>query len=114
MRIKFRIGIGMVNAVHDAVSSRAQVRGTLGQPGKEKEELLPAPAHVKRLVSSVAVLKKSLREQRQVPVQYKKEDNKNHDETIELRVNIHLRIFDQLRGKTEEINEAKIRDYAKR
>jgi hypothetical protein len=65
-------------------------------------------------VGSVAVLKKRLREKRQVPVQYKKEDNKNHDETIELSVNIHLRIFDQLRGKTEENNNAKIRHYAKR
>lgn len=93
MRVKFCIGVRMVNAVHNAIGSRAKVWRTLRKPGKEKEETLPAFIHVKCLVSGVSVLKKGLGKKGQVPVQYKKKDNKNHGWKIKLTINIHLQIL---------------------
>jgi hypothetical protein len=44
----------------------------LCKPGKEEKELLPTTTHGKRFVRRVAMLKKGLRKQGQVPVKYKK------------------------------------------
>lgn len=60
MRVQLSVGIGMVHAVHDAIRPGAEVRGTLREPGKEKEKALPAFTHGKSLVGCVPVLKKGL------------------------------------------------------
>ena len=84
MRVKFRVGVGMVNSVHNAISPWAEVRRTLRQPGKEKEEFFPGAVHGKSLVGGVAMLKKGLGKQRQVPMKNKKENNENHNKLIEI------------------------------
>ncbi len=68
MRIVLRVGKGMVQAVHDAICPRAQVRRTLSNIGKYEKEPLPGFAHRKGAVGCVAVLKKRLAKQGQIPV----------------------------------------------
>ena len=63
MRIQFGIGIRMVDTVHDAVRSWAQVGRTLRKPGEKEKESLPTTAHVERFVSGITVLKKGLGKQ---------------------------------------------------
>ena len=76
MRVQFRVGVGVVHTVHDAVGPWAEVRRALCKPGEEKEKTLPAPAHAKGLVGCVAVLEKSLRKKGQVPMPDEKKNNK--------------------------------------
>jgi hypothetical protein len=79
MRIEFSIGIGMVNAVHDAVSARAQVGRTLRDVGEHKENALPGFAHRKRTVSGVAMQEKGLCKQGQIPVRNEEKDDNEHN-----------------------------------
>ena len=79
MRIMFRISIRMVQAVHDAIRPRAQVRRTLGYIRKYKKELFPKPTHGEGLMGGVTVLKKRLGKKGQIPMQYKGNKDNNQD-----------------------------------
>lgn len=78
MRVVFRIGMGVVQAVHDAVSAWTQKRRSLPNEGQDVEELFPAGAHDKHLVSRVAMQEKGLRENGEIPVAGKKRKNNQH------------------------------------
>ena len=78
MRVKFSVGIGMVNAVHNAIGPGAEVRRTLCDPGKKEEKFFPPSTHVKGPVCRITVLEKCLGKKAEVPVQYKEKNNKNH------------------------------------
>jgi hypothetical protein len=67
-----------MHAVHDAITIRAQVIGTLEYPGKNVHHFFSELVHRKRLVSSVAVQEKCLEKQRQVPMSNKKNENLLH------------------------------------
>lgn len=79
MRILVGIGVSMVHAMHDPVGPGTHIRGALCDIGKDKEKPFPGPAHGKGAVGGVAVLKKSLGKQRQVPMGDKKDNNKNQN-----------------------------------
>ena len=73
MRILWSIRIGMVHAVQDGVSSRGEVRTPLPDPREKVKKLFPVLVHHKHLVRCIAVKKKALAKQGEVPMQ--KEEN---------------------------------------
>jgi hypothetical protein len=81
VRIKFRIGKGVVHAVHNGIGPRAQVRRALRDIGKYKKEPLPRLAHGKGFMRGVPVLKKRLGKQGKVPVGYKSDEDNNQEMT---------------------------------
>ena len=64
MRIKFGIGVGMVDAVHDAVHSWAHVRRPLGDVRKNEKETLPALVHAKGAMCRITMMEKRLGKKR--------------------------------------------------
>jgi hypothetical protein len=71
----------MMHAVHNTVNPGAHIGRSLGNVGKEIKYLFPKGAHSKSLVRGIPVLKKGLREQSQVPMQYE-EEQYDHDELL--------------------------------
>ena len=80
MRILWGIRIGMVHAVQDGVCSRGEVGTPLPDPSKKVEKLFPVFVHHKHLVGCIAVKKKALAEEREIPMQEKEENNDHLDE----------------------------------
>src|SRR5690606_17218061 len=78
VRVVFRIRKGMMHAVHDAVAVRAEVVGSLKDPGQHKEYFLRSLAHGKRPVRCVTMKKKSLKKEREIPVGDKNSKNGDH------------------------------------
>jgi hypothetical protein len=68
MWIPFRVGEGMMQAMHDRICPWAQVRRTLRNPGNDKEEFLPALTHPESAMCRVPVLEKGLEKQGKVMV----------------------------------------------
>jgi hypothetical protein len=66
-----------MHPVQNRISPWAQKGRTLGYIGESKKEFLPEFTHHKHAMSSVAMKKKCLRKQRQIPVKDEEEDN-NH------------------------------------
>ena len=75
MRILRGIRIGMMHAVQNGVSSRREVRTPLPDPREKVKKLFPVLVHHKHLVRCIAVKKKALAEEREIPMQEKEEDN---------------------------------------
>src|SRR4051812_960658 len=75
MGIELSISIRVVIAVHDSVGTRAHVGRALCNVSADEEHTLPALAHLKRAMCGVAMLKKSLEEQRQIPNRYEKKED---------------------------------------
>jgi hypothetical protein len=67
----------MVHAVQDGVCSRGEIRTPLPDPSKKVEKLFPVFVHHKHLMRCIAVKKKALAEEREIPMQ-EKEENNNH------------------------------------
>lgn len=72
MRIFFGIGKGVVHAVHYAIAISTQVIGAHKKPSEDIEKFFPAPAHCKLLVRGIAVQKKTVNENAEVPLHNKK------------------------------------------
>jgi hypothetical protein len=53
-----RIGIGMMNAVKNAINPWAHIRGTLGNVAIEKKQALPELVHGKSFMGSVTMMEK--------------------------------------------------------
>ena len=81
MRILWSIRIGMVHAVQNGVSSRGEVGTPLPDPSEKIEKLFPVLVHHEHLVGCIAVKKKALAEEREIPMQ-EKEDNYDHLDEI--------------------------------
>lgn len=78
VRIVFGIAVGMVHPVEDSIGPWAQIRRPLGHICEGVKETFPELAHGEHFMCRIAVQEKSLREQRQVPVCYKKHDDEFH------------------------------------
>ena len=78
MWIQFRVGIGMMHPVHDAVSAGAQVRRSLRNISHNKKEAFPEPAHGEGSMRSITMKKEGLGKKRQVPMKNKKDNNRYH------------------------------------
>ncbi len=81
MRILWSIRIGMVHAVQNGVSSWGEVGTPLPDPSEKIEKLFPVLVHHEHLVGCIAVKKKALAEEREIPMQ-EKEDNYDHLDEI--------------------------------
>jgi hypothetical protein len=67
----------MVHPVQNSIGSRGEIRTALPDPSKKVEKLFPVLVHHKHLVCRIAVKKKALAEEREIPMQ-EKEDNNYH------------------------------------
>jgi hypothetical protein len=77
MRIQLRVGMRMMQSVHDGVGSGTHIMWSLGDVGENEEKTFPSFTHGKGAVRGVAVVKESLCEKRKIPDGNKKNDNKH-------------------------------------
>src|SRR6187549_652329 len=66
--IEFSVGISVMHAVHDAVSSWTEIRGALEEKGKDVEKFFPTFLHRKHPVCGITMMKKCLCKQREIPM----------------------------------------------
>jgi hypothetical protein len=66
-----------MHAVQNGVCPRGEVGTPLPDPSEKVEKLFPVFVHHKHLMRCIAVKKKTLAKEREIPMQ-KKEDNYNH------------------------------------
>jgi len=78
MRIFFRVGEGVMHAVHDRVRARTHVRGALRNVSENKKEPFPEFIHRECAMRGIPVIEKTLRKERQVPMHDKKDDDDVH------------------------------------
>ena len=83
MWILFRVGIGVVNAVHDAISERAQVCGTRNHPAYEVKEALNRLGHGPVLVRCIPMKKERMNENCQIPMRNEENENDWHEKGLE-------------------------------
>ena len=91
----------MVHPVEDGVRPRAQIAAALGDVGEKIEEALPELVHDEHFMGRVAVQKKCLREERQIPVRYKKYDDCGHRD-VEDEVLRHWVCISKIRMHTRQ------------
>jgi hypothetical protein len=65
--------------MQDGVGSWREVRTPLPDPSKKVEKLFPVLVHHKHLVCCIAVKKKALTEEREIPMKEKEDDNDHLD-----------------------------------
>jgi hypothetical protein len=68
--------------MHNTISVRAQVIGSLKYPRQDKEYFLSEFIHGKRLMGRIPVQKKALEEKRQIPVSRKEYEYHLHENMI--------------------------------
>jgi hypothetical protein len=78
MRIMLSICVGVVNTVHDTIDLRAHIRRPLRDERIDEKEFLPSLTHSKSAMRGIAVMKKTLGKQRQIPMENEKRNKKDH------------------------------------
>lgn len=71
-----------MHPVQDCIGSRREVRTPLPDPREKVKKLFPVLVHHKHLVRCIAVKKKALAEEREIPMQEKEEDNYHFKEIL--------------------------------